>query len=352
MSTDRVLDIIENLQEKLKNHKPFHMNTNGVGGGFQIFPNRNINNRPFEEFINHNDNNMNNDFIENNQNYLQENQIRKLIREEFSELILDYQSDMLNRFGVLDLKVNNLNNKMSDIKNLNQGGFLKIDNINKNIDYDNKLSEMEYKLSEFESFFKSWKEVLKKNETNLTSSIQKNNNEQELKLMQLESKINNELNKFYTILNDDVNKIKKTLEQINNNEIEINNLEGKLNKMQVDFNYVNKDIKVLNDLFNSQIKKELNGLMQKNNDFTNEINLLKSEFDNIKKNNIGFKEDLNKVKNDINNINNHPIIKFKDNLKISRINDVEEIFQDDENNRDNNIDNNNNRNNNHNNNEY
>ena len=70
----------------------------------------------------------------------------------------------------------------------------------------------------------------------------------------------------------------------------------------------------------SEIKINLKNLNQKNNDFDNEIKMLK--------------KNVEKIKNDINNFQ----IANKTNLKISQINQVEVLNQNEENN---NIDNNN-----------
>ena len=323
MSTDKVLEIIDKLQDKLNNHRPFHMNINNINNNFQNISNNNLHFRPSEEAFNYN-NNFSNNINLKKQDYLREDYIKKLIKEEFSELIIKYQSDILGQISFLDLKVNNLSNKMNDMNIINQKGFnmgMNFDNINnKNINYEKKIMEMEFKLSEFESFFKSWKELLKKNEFNLNSSMDKYNKDQEYKFMQLEAKINDELNNFFNTIKEDINNLKNDLIQIKNSEIDINKLEGEIKTMKVDFDYINKKVKSLMD---SEIKKNLNDINQKNNEFNNEINMLKKNIENIK--------------NDINNF----LIANKTHLKISQINQVEELKPNEENNdTNNNIDNN------------
>ena len=311
MSTDKVIEIIDKLQDKLNNHRPFHMNINNINNNFQNFNNNSLGFRPSEKAFNYN-NNFNNNINLKKQDYLQEDYIKGLIKEEFRELIIKYQSEMLGQIGLLDLKVNNLNNKINDMNNIN------IIN-NKNINYEKKIMELEFKMNEFENFIKSFRQIL---ERDLNSSMGKYNNDQEQKFMQLDAKINN----IYNVINEDINNIKKDLIEIKNrndliqtkiNEIDINKLEVEIKNMKVDFNYMNKDVKSLMD---SEIKINLKNLNQKNNDFDNEIKMLKNN--------------VEKIKNDIDNFQ----IANKTNFKISQINQVEVLNQNEENN---NIDNNN-----------
>ena len=314
MSTNKILDIIENLQEKLKNHRPFHMKINNINNNYRNFNNSNINNNHIEEIINKN-NNIN--FMEHNN--LNDNYIRKIIKEEFSSLILPYQQDMSGRIGVLELRMNKMNNLFElnhKNRNRNINMNMNMENNNKNIDYGNKIAEIEYKLSEFESFFKSWKEVIKKSDSSLTESLNKHNDEQELKLMKLETKINNELNKFYNIINTDINNIKKALDQIKDNEIELNKLEGEIKNIKVDCGYLNKDVKELKTLFSSGIKKDLDNINQKNIGLINDMNLLKMDFEKMNKYNSNFKGEISKMKNDIKNFG---IINRNNQIKISTI---------------------------------
>ena len=117
MSTDKVIEIIDKLQDKLNNHRPFHMNINNINNNFQNFNNNSLGFRPSEKAFNYN-NNFNNNINLKKQDYLQEDYIKGLIKEEFRELIIKYQSEMLGQIGLLDLKVNNLNNKINDMNNI------------------------------------------------------------------------------------------------------------------------------------------------------------------------------------------------------------------------------------------
>ena len=330
MSTYKIIEIIDNLQEKLKGNKPINMNFNNISNNFQNF-NNNINFRQFDETQNQ-DSIFNNDIKFKSQNNLNENYIKKMIRDEFSRLILPFQQDISGRIGVIELKVNKIDNKKINLNELNSKDVkinMNMENNDLKDDYKNKISEIEYKLSEIESFFKSWKELVIKSDENLNKYYK----EKELKFMQFETKINDEISKFYNIINNDINNIKKTLNQAKDNEVKINKLEGEIKNMKIDFDYINKDINNMKSLFNSELKKDLNNINQRNINFINDINILKTNVEKINIANNNFKSDLDNIKNDIKVFE---IINAKNKIKVSKITNVEQINSDEENS-DNNI---------------
>ena len=330
MSTYKIIEIIDNLQEKLKGNKPINMNFNNISNNFQNF-NNNINFMQFDETQNQ-DSIFNNDIKFKSQNNLNENYIKKMIRDEFSRLILPFQQDISGRIGVLELKVNRIDNKKNNLKELNSKDLKINSNMENNEmkdDYKNKISEIEYKLSEIESFFKSWKELVIKSDENLNKYYK----EKELKFMQFETKINDEMSKFYNIINTDINNIKKALNQTKDNEVKINKLEGEIKNMKIDFDYINKDINNMKSFFNSELKKDLNNINQRNINFINDINILKTNVEKINMANNNFKSDIDNIKNDIKAFE---IINAKNKIKVSKITNVEQINSDEENS-DNNI---------------
>ena len=330
MSTYKIIEIIDNLQEKLKGNKPINMNFNNISNNFQNF-NNNINFRQFDETQNQ-DSIFNNDIKFKNQNNLNENYIKKMIRDEFSRLILPFQQDISGRIGVIELKVNKIDNKKINLNELNSKDVkinMNMENNDLKDDYKNKISEIEYKLSEIESFFKSWKELVIKSDENLNKYYK----EKELKFMQFETKINDEINKFYNIINNDINNIKKTLNQAKDDEVRINKLEGEIKNMKIDFDYINKDINNMKSFFNSELKKDLNNINQRNINFINDINILKTNVEKINMANNNFKSDIDNIKNDIKVFE---IINAKNKIKVSKITNVEQINSDEENS-DNNI---------------
>ena len=330
MSTYKIIEIIDNLQEKLKGNKPINMNFNNISNNFQNF-NNNINFRQFDETQNQ-DSIFNNDIKFKNQNNLNENYIKKMIRDEFSRLILPFQQDISGRIGVIELKVNKIDNKKINLNELNSKDVkinMNMENNDLKDDYKNKISEIEYKLSEIESFFKSWKELVIKSDENLNKYYK----EKELKFMQFETKINDEISKFYNIINNDINNIKKTLNQAKDDEVRINKLEGEIKNMKIDFDYINKDINNMKSFFNSELKKDLNNINQRNINFINDINILKTNVEKINMANNNFKSDIDNIKNDIKVFE---IINAKNKIKVSKITNVEQINSDEENS-DNNI---------------
>ena len=330
MSTYKIIEIIDNLQEKLKGNKPINMNFNNISNNFQNF-NNDINFRQFDKTQNQ-DSIFNNDIKFKSQNNLNENYIKKMIRDEFSRLILPFQQDISGRIGVLELKVNKIDYKKNNLNELNSKDVkinMNMENNDLKDDYKNKISEIEYKLSEIESFFKSWKELVIKSDENLNKYYK----EKELKFMQFETKINDEISKFYNIINNDINNIKKTLNQAKDDEVRINKLEGEIKNMKIDFDYINKDINNMKSLFNSELKKDLNNINQRNINFINDINILKTNVEKINMANNNFKSDIDNIKNDIKVFE---IINAKNKIKVSKITNVEQINSDEENS-DNNI---------------
>ena len=306
------------------------MNFNNISNNFQNF-NNDINFRQFDKTQNQ-DSIFNNDIKFKSQNNLNENYIKKMIRDEFSRLILPFQQDISGRIGVLELKVNKIDYKKNNLNELNSKDVkinMNMENNDMKDDYKNKISEIEYKLSEIESFFKSWKELVIKSDENLNKYYK----EKELKFMQFETKINDEINKFYNIINNDINNIKKTLNQAKDNEVKINKLEGEIKNMKIDFDYINKDINNMKSFFNSELKKDLNNINQRNINFINDINILKTNVEKINIANNNFKSDLDNIKNDIKIFE---IINAKNKIKVSKITNIEQINSDEENS-DNNI---------------
>ena len=260
----------------------------------------------------------NNSFNSNIYDSINENYIRRIIKEELHGFIYQYQKDLSNRMNYLESKIDKINKKIN-----NNNFDLNSNNIS--IEQGNKISEMEYKLSEIESFFKQWKEIIKDNDDNIYKSRVKINNEQELKLMQLDTKLSNQLKIIYDKINADINDIKKSMEKIKISGVEINKLEVEMKKINVDFSYLSQDVKDIKYLFNNEFKKEFENININNNfnNFIQEINILKEDFEKISKQN---------------NENNEKMVEINKKFKIlsksikeSKINFVEEVEDDDNN---------------------
>ena len=200
MSERKILGIIEELEEKLKKSpNTLNMNFNNINNDINYSMNNNFQNfnninRPLVEFKNPN---YNFNSINANDN-IDDNYIIGLIKKELPGLIYQYQQDLSNRMNYIESKIDSINRKLNENLELKPNN---INNDNKNLEEQgNKLSELEYKISEIESFFKLWKGIIKDSDDNIYNSRIQMKNEQELKLMQLDNKISNELNKFYNII--------------------------------------------------------------------------------------------------------------------------------------------------------
>ena len=225
MTEGKILGIIDELEEKLRKWpNSANMHINNINNNFQNINNinniNNTNHRNFDEFMNksNNSNFNSNNFNSNIHESINENYIRRIIKEELPGFIYQYQQDLSNRMNYLESKLNKINKKLNN-------NNIDLNSNNISIEQGNKISEMEYKLLEIESFFKQWKEIIKDNDDNIYKSRVKLNNEQELKLMQLDTKLSNQLKIIYDKINADINDIKKSMEKIKNNGIEINKLE-------------------------------------------------------------------------------------------------------------------------------
>ena len=312
METKRIIKIIDDLQEKL-NHPLANINNN-----FQ-----NFNQFDAEEILNLNNNrNIHLNKFDN----IDENFIKNIVKEELKILNLPNQMNLEYRINSLESKIKNI-----ELNKIN----MNID-IDKKplIDYENKISEIEKRLSEIESFFISWKEIMKNNDYD---SYVKNSKEQEIKYMNFKSEINDEINKIHCILKTNINNdMKNVLNQINDRDSEINNLEKEIKSIKVDFDYLNKDINDIKSYLNSELKSELYNINQKNNNFIKDIKLLKEDIEKMNK----FKTKVNEEFNRINNINN---LRNKNSENIIKISVLDEIIDEkDENFINNNIINNNN----------
>ena len=94
-----------------------------------------------------NQNNIKSNYYENNQilvgndRYLDYEYIKKIIRNEFGQLILPYQKDLNFNINSLETKINSLNSKINDMKNTNKNN-----NSNKNSNlYEKKESYLSKK---------------------------------------------------------------------------------------------------------------------------------------------------------------------------------------------------------------
>ena len=179
-TTKEIYNIIDNLENRLNSRARFSSRDNSSS----YRPYNNMNHiSPYQL----NQNQLNNMFNRNSpqqhelqmQTPINEYYIRKIIKDEFSSLIIPYQQDLHNNLNILEAKINNNTNQ---IKELDSNNFDKINNIinrggmgnfvygnnqplmdnNKyvlRVEYDNKNIELEHQISTINAYAKSLKET-------------------------------------------------------------------------------------------------------------------------------------------------------------------------------------------------
>ena len=319
MSERKILGIIEELEEKLKKSpNTLNMNFNNINNDINYSMNNNFQNfnninRPLVEFKNPN---YNFNSINANDN-IDDNYIIGLIKKELPGLIYQYQQDLSNRMNYIESKIDSINRKLNENLELKPNN---INNDNKNLEEQgNKLSELEYKISEIESFFKLWKGIIKDSDDNIYNSRIQMKNEQELKLMQLDNKISNELNKFYNIINKDIIEFKKSVEQVKNYGIELNKLEVEMKTIKVDFAYLGQDVNDIKSFFKNDFKNELGNIKRNNDNLINDIYLLKEDFENTKKK-LGINKKIKSGNNQVKESDIYCVEEIKSNNNNNAIN--------------------------------
>ena len=112
MNEGKILGIIDELEEKLRKWpNSANMHINNINNNFQNINNiNNINNtnrKNFDEFMNksNNSNFNSNNFNSNIHESINENYIRRIIKEELPGFIYQYQQDLSNRMNYLESKL-------------------------------------------------------------------------------------------------------------------------------------------------------------------------------------------------------------------------------------------------------
>ena len=133
--------------------------------------------------------------------------IRKIIKEEFTTLIIPYQQELHNSVDTLEYKINNNINQIKSLNMKNISNFddnsLNIitdpkDNNNKyilRVEYDNKMMELEHQISSLNSFFKAIKDTLDNNSM-------ANNNNNYLEKDEFAQKVDQIQNKFDILIKE------------------------------------------------------------------------------------------------------------------------------------------------------
>jgi hypothetical protein len=317
---------------------------------------------------NYNDYNMSYPYINRNINIqpqpqlsdvLNESIVRRIVKEEFQTLIVDYQKDMLNQFHMMESKMNKNNIqikelllKTDDNKSLNDRNSIYNNKINNNYvlknEYDYKMNEIDSILQSFQPLIQFLKEKLNdkvimnnNNDNNINpnanieanSFINKNDFELEIKKLkdtmdEIIKKYNNINSEMYNIkknmieLNNDTKNTKIDIEGIKNNlkDVKLKSKPGidsnsfmKLFSLNVDaikpliYNNNCDTIKNSVDLLNNKIKN-LEQIIneEKKNNFDNVNNILQTHRNDINQLKEEFKKECNNIlqthRNDINQI--------------------------------------------------
>ena len=344
--TEEIYNLIEDIQNKLmksqqvnkyinrntiSNNNPFLSNDNQF-----IFRNQKQNmSLENNRYMNYNPINPNQSqsFIPNNLNNNTPNEfeIRKIIKDEFNQLISSFQFSMDNTKNELDIKINEITkdcyNIKNEQKNLNDIYKNMLNNNNGIIDFkiqvDYSLKEMKQLLlnhvtkNEFESKNNEIQEQINftKNNINIESkSGTEISNKLTYEISNINQKIQglnityenmkNKLDNLYDNYNNDINEIKNNNNKILSNEIKINDIDSKNNIYQKkldeyyqDLNKFKNEIKLLvssnnskmneiNDKLNAEkqnyINKNLDNMKNINDNLNNELNTINKEIDQMK----------------------------------------------------------------------
>ena len=263
---------------------------------------------------------LGNNVFANENNIPNDNDIRRIVREEFKILMSSFQSEVNNNINNLDNKNNvvskdclNMKNDLMNNNNTNNNKY--------NLDIENSLKEMNQLIKGFvpyNEFIQKNKEILDQialNENNINLESKKGND--------ISTKLNNLNNETYNInqkiqeLNISLDELKNKLNNFNDNyKMKLNDISNKNNFIQKKLDEYYKD---LNDF-----KININLIINSNNEkFNNLSNQLNNEKENNKSLN-AIKNINDALNNDLNNINKE-IFQIKEKMKKFEGINLEEI---------------------------
>ena len=292
---------------------------------------------------------------------LNEYTIRNIIKEEFSNLILPYQKDLLVNKTNFDTKLNEVEKKFEiiinaqNMGNLNDNAKIISSYLSSNLsnedskknmqkfknEYDNKIEDLEKKYNSMIEKIKIINEEKIKNQDNLDNIGYKIENiiklldekedkkidENENSKIYLEKNIfDNELIKLNQRINDsnkgqsqDTLKLNEQIDnmakQINQYKIEINkisNLDTNLNSMRGDFGKITEDISSLKYQITPEIINKINSIdfnklkqqipLMEFNKLKNDINTFENNFYSVKNISENNDRNISELKNQVNDI--------------------------------------------------
>lgn len=283
-------------------------------------------------------NNYNDDNLYNNSINISYSDIKKIIRNEFSDLILPYQKQIYNLNNMIQEKIDNSEARLKaiiDSKSLdNINETVKMINIcikdNKTINnygnnnnngsnnmenklslivknqYDNKFDIMERQIKSMNSLLKTFQKTF---DSNMLDFIKHN------KMKKDEEKKNYIEQGFFENFKKDIN-------------IEMNNLkEEQENKYKIIINQINQQINDINKIIKENNDKKNESIPNFGNEnMLNDLNILRENMENITEEIFDLKNKINNEK--ISKSNNDGL----DNLKLQEINEMKNYINSLENN--------------------
>jgi len=299
-----IYSLLDNLENKLGRYNSY--SSYGI--------NRNLNNyKTFQKKQNEFNNNYNTDY----------DNIKRIIINEFGQLILPYQKDFNSNINSLEAKINSINSKIDNLKDINNNN----PKFNNNL-IDNKHNfvsriefiELQNQISLMNTSISSLRNIIeKKGNLNKDKNIFSSINNFEIK-NDNEKKIMEEINKIKETIsqNFNMNNIKPN-EQLKEYDLKLNNIIQNFKSIKEENSNLNGELSQLKEQINNETQKNLNEtninefnlneikkLNNKIQDLENNMKVIEQNFDskliNLKNNINDFELKLNEFK--IKNIDN------------------------------------------------
>ena len=379
-----ILNLLEKLENKLNKHKPYNPledtnnNYNRNQPLFSTQTNMNINTNNYSGYSLNNQNNI--DKISPSMEF----NIRNLIRDEFTSLILPYQQELHNGLNIIDSKIDKNSNEIKDLKlkNINniqnlistgEAGFnfnppnpLDNNQFVLRVEYDNKIKELEFQISAINTYSQTLKEAFDNNLKGGNSYLGRDDFGQKIKEIQNrfdsifgdinqfknnisninqslgEIKLNSNRNKN-DLLNE-IQNIKSDFSQkilsMNNNLSDVNrnnqgptnntDVNGKIQKVNLELNNLKNEFNVLTDQLDMNFMSSLKTIVNQHITFAefnvvkNKISDFEEKINNIINKNKTYDMNINNIQNNINNLENkiNNINKNNKSSEIMELNDI------------------------------
>ena len=324
-STSEILNIIDNLEQKLNRHKTQY-NPKEYPNIYTMYdPNSKAKTEKRNTYNIYRDiqtNDFTNQFQQQLLSSSNDNHIRKLIKEEFASLILPYQQDLHNNLNILETKINNNTSKIKDLnsknlENLNNMisragmGTMFVSNNDNNtqqlkdnnqyvlrMEFENKISELEIQMTSLNTYTKSLKQTMDNNNMENSKKIV----EDLKRLNDLNNNNNNIINQNYIEKDEYEEKISEIKKQFDNISEKINQNKNNINDFQ------NNLISIKNEI--SSYSNDINTIRNNINSFQNKMNLFQNDIKDLKQSMISMGQNAD---------NNNKVSGLNEEMKAMRI---------------------------------